>query len=319
MKIISYNVRGFGVVGKFDSVKNLCFRERPDIITFQETKCHELGDRWVQALWGTSDFGYVQKAVVGNSGGLLTIWDSTSFTITNAVGSDYFLAIRGSWVGSGKETIVVNVYGPHSDVNKKILWDSLSNLMGNNDMAWVLCGDFNEVREQGDRLNCFFHQRRATRFNDFIYSNSLIEIPLVGRKFTRISDDGIKFSKLDRFFATDNFINLWCDLSIMALKRKDSDHCSIMLRDKVVDFGPKPFKIFDEWYNKEGVMEVIDSAWSLSVKGTRVDCNFHDKLKNVKFALRDWSKNEFGSLDSEINSLKVEVGEWEKKGRSGVS
>ncbi|XP_071731689.1 uncharacterized protein [Rutidosis leptorrhynchoides] len=191
--------------------------------------------------------------------------------------------------------------------------------MGGIDTAWVLCGDFNEVREFSDRLNCVFNQSRATRFNEFIARNNLIEIPINGRKFTRISDNGAKFSKLDRFIVNDNFINLWKDLSVNPLDRRVSDHCPIILKDKFIDYGPKPFKIFNEWFNKDGVADIVNNTWAKSVNSSRLDCIFRDHLKNVKFALRYWSKNAFGNLDIEINNLKVKVEELEKEPKRGPS
>ncbi|XP_071703949.1 uncharacterized protein [Rutidosis leptorrhynchoides] len=109
------------------------------------------------------------------------------------------------------------------------MWESLDDLMRNVDSAWVLCGDLNEVREQTDRLNYVFHQRRATWFNEFVARNNLTEIVINGKKFTRICDNGIKFSKLDRFLVTYKFISLWQDLPVNALERRESDHCPIVL------------------------------------------------------------------------------------------
>ncbi|XP_071689204.1 uncharacterized protein [Rutidosis leptorrhynchoides] len=168
-----------------------------------------------------------------------------------------------------------------------------------------------------ERLNCVFHQSRASRFNRFIANNNLVEIPINGKRFTRISDDGTKFSKLDRFFVNDKFMRLWANLSVVPLDRRDSDHCPLLLRDRIIDFGPKPFKIFDEWFNKEGVDKVIIEAWGKGIESTRGDCVFRDKLKNVKRDLRMWSKKEFGNLDAEINELKQEATRLELLAESG--
>ncbi|XP_071694772.1 uncharacterized protein [Rutidosis leptorrhynchoides] len=254
------NSQGFGVDGKFGWVKNLCCNDRPDIAVFQETKCNIVEDRWVQSLWGSDAFGFVQKESVGNSGGMLIIWDSSRFKVNNAVGNSFFMAISGTWVGSGNGSMIVNVYGPHNDRDKKELWASLDNLLSGNDLPCVICGDFNEVRFSSDRLNSIFNHSRARIFNDFINRNSLVEVPLNGKRFTRICDNGVKFSKLDRFLINEDFMNLWEDLSVVALDRKRSDHCPLVLRDKIMDFGPKPFKVFDEWWNKEGVDKVIMDA-----------------------------------------------------------
>ncbi|XP_071690575.1 uncharacterized protein [Rutidosis leptorrhynchoides] len=317
MKILSLNVRGLGVTGKFSWVKNLSFCEKVDVLALQETRCKFLNERWVYNLWGNNDCGYVQKEAVGKSGGLLLIWDSKSFIATANLCSEFFVAVRGNWIVSGKESIIVCVYGPHKDVTKKLMWDQLNSLVNEVDTAWVLCGNFNEVRESSDRLNCTFHQHRAARFNEFISRNNLIEIPIIGRKFTRISDDGAKFSKLDRFLVSDQFINLWKDLSVIPLDRNVSDHCPLVLRDKIMDYGPKPFKVFDEWFNKEGADDIVINAWNKPISSVRSDCRFRDHLKNVKFALKDWSKNTFGNLENEINSLKARVEAWESRAELG--
>ncbi|XP_071699344.1 uncharacterized protein [Rutidosis leptorrhynchoides] len=170
------------------------------------------------------------------------------------MGNNYFLAIRGKWLRSGKESVIVNIYGPYSDSGKKELWKLLEDTISSVDTACLLCGDFNKVRTHSDRLNFIFNKTRAKRFNEFIARNNLVEIPINGRRYTRISD-GRKFSKLDSFLANDKFLNLWEDLSIVALDRKELDHCLLVLRDKLVDFGPKPFKIFNEWVTREGVVE----------------------------------------------------------------
>ncbi|XP_071726851.1 uncharacterized protein [Rutidosis leptorrhynchoides] len=72
------------------------------------------------------------------------------------------------------------------------------------------------------------------------------------------------------------------DLSIIALDHDLSDHCPLLLRDKIIDYGPKPFKVFDEWFNCTGIDNVIIEAWNQPIRGSRKDYNFRDKLKNVK-------------------------------------
>ncbi|XP_071708939.1 uncharacterized protein [Rutidosis leptorrhynchoides] len=117
----------------------------------------------------------------------------------------------------------------------------------------------------------------------------------------------MRLTSCDRFLVSDRFLHLWDNLSIITLDRNFSDHCPLLLRDKVVDFGPKPFKVFDEWFNKDGVTKIIKDAWELPVRGSKKDSNFHDLLKNVKNALRSWSSLTFGGLDGEIKVLKDEI------------
>ncbi|XP_071700669.1 uncharacterized protein [Rutidosis leptorrhynchoides] len=187
-----------------------------------------------------------------NPGGQLIIWNLSCFDVTDSFISDFFIGIRGVWKGSGKILNVINVYGPHDDHRKQVFWDQLQNkISSNSSEPWLICGDFNEVRSEDERLNCQFIESRAKKFNDFINNSKLIDIPLGGRLFTRVSDDGIKFNKLDRFLVNDSFHNLWSGLSVVALDRGKSDHCPIILKEDNKNFGPKPIKVFDEWFDIE--------------------------------------------------------------------
>ncbi|XP_071695719.1 uncharacterized protein [Rutidosis leptorrhynchoides] len=223
---------------------------------------------------------------------------------------EFFIAIKGKWKGKGVDSIIVNVYGPHTDPNKQKLWSSLDKFIGTYDLDWVLCGDFNEVRDSSERQNCEFIAKRVEWFNKFIDKSNLFDVPMGGKRFMKFCDNGVKFSKFDRFLVSEKFRATWGDLSMLALKRKMSDHCPIVLRDMVLDFGPKPMKVFDEWFYSKDASKIIEECWSCAYDGNRKDCSFRNKLKKVKFALKGWSKQTFGNLDSEIDALMKSAPEW---------
>ncbi|GJW46513.1 transposon TX1, partial [Tanacetum coccineum] len=135
--------------------------------------------------------------------------------------------------------------------------------------------------------------------------------PYGGRKFTRVSDDGVKFSKLDRFLLNDDFNNLWGNLSVVALDRKLSDHYPIVLKDVDQDFGPKPFSVFNVWMDEPDSYQVVEDAWKKEVRSYQPNCIFQDRLKNVKASLRGWSKERFGGNKKKIESLRSEAIRWE--------
>ncbi|XP_071689062.1 uncharacterized protein [Rutidosis leptorrhynchoides] len=244
--------------------------------------------------------------MVGKSGGQLLVWDTTIFEAISVIRGDYFIGVSRKWIGSGSNCNIVSVYGPHDDSGKQKFWDELSKaIVSDVNNAWVLCGDFNEVRNEAERFNCDFIEYMAKRFNDFVSDNCLIEIPMSGRIYTRVSGDGLKFSKLDRFLVTENFLHTWKDLTACIMDRHLSDHCAIILMDEERDFGPKPFKIFDAWLDDEEVSKVIEDAWDKEVAViNRKDCVFRNRLKNVKNAIKDWSRNRLDKLDVEIEMHK---------------
>ncbi|XP_071715315.1 uncharacterized protein [Rutidosis leptorrhynchoides] len=219
-------------------------------------------------------FDFIQREIVGKSGGQFLVWDTNYFDAIEVITLNYAIGIRGKWKSNDQFVNIVNVYGPHEDDKKKQFWISLGNTVSNRDEAWILCEDFNEVWDQSERFNCVFYGYRAKWFNDFILSCELIDISLGGRIYTRVSDDGIKFSKLDRFLVNEKFNCLWDSLEAATVK--------------------------DSWANSD-------------YNGPRPDRKFLAKLKNHKAELRSWSKNKFGKIDMEIDLHKFVANSLELK------
>nr|GEY92085.1 hypothetical protein [Tanacetum cinerariifolium] len=270
---------------------------------------HSLKDN--NSVGGSTNFGFVQSNEIGRSGGLLLVWDSN----VSVVGGERFIAAKGNWKGVDGDVMLVNVYGAHVTEKKMALWDRISALINTVATGWCLFGDFNEVREPYDWLNMEFNARDADNFNEFIRLNSLVEIQLGGRKYTRISDDGLKFSNLDRFLVTPEFSAKWDNLSVIALDRKISDHCPILLKDMDLDYGPKPFRVFDLWLEDGEIDVIVKDAWEIPMRGSRPDCRVRDTFKNVKEALKRWSRIKFGGTKQQIEARK----EWVDKENEMVS
>ncbi|XP_071739948.1 uncharacterized protein [Rutidosis leptorrhynchoides] len=192
------------------------------------------------------------------------------------------------------------------------MWADLSDILMYDGVMWAIFGDFNEVRFIDERKNTDFCERRAKAFNDFIKVNSLLDLPLGGRIYTRISDNGKKFCKLDRFLISESFLQQWPNINVMVIDKKHSDHCPIILKDGNLDFGLKPVKVFDEWLKPKDAAEVIKAAWKSNVNSNRPYCIFRDKLKIVKQNLRKWFSTSHGKLKVEIDELTKVVNDWER-------
>ncbi|XP_071687562.1 uncharacterized protein [Rutidosis leptorrhynchoides] len=87
-----------------------------------------------------------------------------------------------------------------------------------------------------------------------------------------------------------------------------------MLVDEEKNFGPKPFRIFDVWFEEDGLEDIVANSWNLPVPSiNRKYYEFRNRFKNVKGALKEWSRNKFGGLDGEIEALKVMAHTYEEK------
>lgn len=86
------------------------------------------------------------------------------------------------------------------------------------------------------------------RFSDFIVDNELIDLPLVGRKFTWTNNQAMAaMSRIDRFLFSKEWEVHFSGVSQVALPRVISDHCPIKLCPNVVNWGPKPFRFENCW------------------------------------------------------------------------
>ncbi|GKB51750.1 RNA-directed DNA polymerase, eukaryota [Tanacetum coccineum] len=171
---------------------------------------------------------------VGNSGGILCVWDTNAFCKTNCTVSDYFVIVRGVWVKTGANLLIIVVYAPHDLKDKCMLWDYLTHVSNHWDGEVMMMGDFNEVRFKSDRFGSFFNERGADMFNSFISNASLEEVPLGGCAYTWCHKSASKMSKLDRFLISENLMHKCPNICAITLDRFISDHRPILLRESSV-------------------------------------------------------------------------------------
>ncbi|XP_071689275.1 uncharacterized protein [Rutidosis leptorrhynchoides] len=120
----------------------------------------------------------------------------------------------------------------------------------------------------------------------------------------------MKFSKLDRFLVSDDILKIWPNISSKTLDRDLSDHCPILLRNTYFNSGPKPIRVFNTWLDLKDADSIITRAWSLPINGTRPNCIFRNKLKNVKSELKKHSA-QLDNLDSQILDHLNNINKWE--------
>ncbi|KAL8536788.1 hypothetical protein ACS0TY_012092 [Phlomoides rotata] len=59
--------------------------------------------------------------------------------------------------------------------------------------------------------------------------------------------DGTCKIKLDRILVNEEWLEWRPGLILKSLGRSFSDHCPFILKNSIVDWGPKPFKFFNGW------------------------------------------------------------------------
>nr|GEZ85377.1 RNA-directed DNA polymerase, eukaryota [Tanacetum cinerariifolium] len=273
----SSRVRGLNPKAKKDWVKEICVSHKVKFLTLQETKMESITLFDVKCCWDNFAFDHVYSPVVGNSGGILCVWEKSSFKKLNSTVSDYCVMIRGTWNG---EVIVI--------------------------------GDFNEVRYKNERYGSVFHAHGADAFNSLISNANLQEIPLGGCAFTWCHRSASKMSKLDRFLMSEGLLSANPSFSAITLDRYLSDHTPIMLRESFHDYGPIPFRSFHYWFEIDGFEEMISKAWCESPS---IEVNpmlkLIYKMKLLKKRIHEWngmrqsSKSKKGAYKKELHDLET--------------
>ncbi|GJS85894.1 RNA-directed DNA polymerase, eukaryota [Tanacetum coccineum] len=259
----------------------------------------------VKHCWGNYSFEYVCGPSVGNSGGILCVWDSRMFRKHNSTISDYFVAIQGDWIPNAKKYLIISVYAPQDISEKRMLWSYLNHMIDSWSGEIIIMGDFNEVRFKEERFGSIFNNHNASVFNSFISSGGLVEVPLGGCEFTWCHQSGSKMSKLDRFLISKGLMGFCPNISAITLDRYLSDHRPILLREACHDYGPIPFRMFHYWFEWDGFDKFIVDTWTnINISDNNAISQFMKKLRYLKEQIKTWVRNKKESASAKKSNLK---------------
>lgn len=178
MQVGSFNIRGLGGRVKQRKVKNLIVTEKIDFMMIQETKMAGIEESFYNKLWGSSEFQWSSLDSNGAPGGLLNLWNKEKLKMIFTFSGDGFCGIRGLW-------------GVNNNFGRGL---------------WILAGDFNAVLRGNERKGCSSQEHRVEidEFQSFVKDMELVDLPLLGRRYTWFKSNGSAMSRLDRFFYLKN-------------------------------------------------------------------------------------------------------------------
>lgn len=195
---------------------------------------------------GWRKFEFAEVDADGMSGGLLCVWNPEVFHADGLCSGRNFIIISGI-ISNSFLCVFVNVYGPCQSSDRLKVWNSLLNLRNSFPNPWCVGGDFNEIRNLGERQGSSFRDRGMADFNAFIDSLEVIDLPLLGRKFTWVNSDNVaKWSRLDRFLIHSKWLSCY-NWKQWGLSRALSDHYPVILKVDARDWGPRPFRFLNAW------------------------------------------------------------------------
>ncbi|GKA93672.1 putative RNA-directed DNA polymerase, partial [Tanacetum coccineum] len=196
-------------------------------------------------------------------------------------------------------------------------------IRGFHDRTFIL-GDFNEVRFESERLGTLFCKKGAHLFNKFIRNSDLVDLPMGGRRFTRMKNFGTKLSKLDRILVSQHFVSAWPNDILTALPHETSDHCPLILKTHPGDYDPIPFKFFNSWLLDGELTNIVSLSWSngcgtitLPPSTSHPSVLLKLKLRELKKNIQLWRNKVASKNDLKIRDLKQKVEVLDFKAENG--
>ncbi|XP_022004425.1 uncharacterized protein LOC110901986 [Helianthus annuus] len=192
MNCLSINILGIGVSGKASWIKRLKNEFGVSFIGMQETMSTNVQSGMLANFWGGMGFDYEFVNSNGHSGGLACMWDPKTYVKDMVAKDDNYLHVSGLLTDGSIRLNIINVYAPQHNQDKRNLWAKIVQLMQSGQGWWLVFGDFNAVRNMGERKNSKFDTVCAKGFNNFIDEASLREYNLKGMKYTYMTNRGGK-------------------------------------------------------------------------------------------------------------------------------
>ncbi|XP_058776653.1 uncharacterized protein LOC131650973 [Vicia villosa] len=148
-------------------------------------------------------------------------------------------------------------------------------------------------------------------FNTFINLMKLEDVPVLGCIHTWINSSGSASSRLDRFLISEGLISDWKIVAQCSGSRDISDHRPVWIKSSNLDWGPKPFKVFNAWFQHKDFLGFVKTAWdSFQVRGKKYFV-IREKFRMLKEKLIWWNKHVFGWIDLKIDDGVEELNELE--------
>ncbi|VFQ84578.1 unnamed protein product [Cuscuta campestris] len=206
--------------------------------------------------------------------------------------------------------VLSGVYGGHSVVCRKGLWEEIKTFNNSNSLPWLIGGDFNAI------LDILHHHGKklpdlesVEDFNSCIKDCNLLESNFTGPVYTwhGTRSNGNVWRRLDRIFFNDRWNNLWTDISMKHLSKQGSDHSPILISSKTsATSAPKSFRFQNMWLLNKDFKNLCKSWWLEIPYYGGMKCLFH-KLSHLKSKIASWNKEQFGNIFDLLKEAEEEA------------
>ncbi len=232
------------------------------VVFLMETRLEARNIEWLRIKLGMKGALAVDR--VGFGGGLAMLWSSDITVSVRSYSPRYIDAEiiskeRVHWRFTG-------FYGNPEHNRRMESWDLMR---AECSLPWLVCGDFNEIVDNGEKLGFQSRaQRLIANFREALTDCELSNLGFQGPKFTWSnlqSNENVIFARLDKGVSTWEWLRLFPATRVRIIPFAPSNQHAIMVDCNVEAVQPSrkkhKFRFEAMWVKREGCEEVIKKAW----------------------------------------------------------
>ena len=273
---------------------------RPDIVCLQETKKESISRFMVFYLLGNVFDQFTFLPAIGTRGGILLAWKGSVCSALQTRVDEFSISVQFNH-DSNLPWWFTGVYGPQSDEKKLQFLQELRMVRSVCVGPWVVGGDFNLIYRAEDKNNNNLDRAMMGRFQRIINDLQLVELPLLGRKFTWSNErSSPTLVRLDRFFYSRDWEDLFPDCLMQSSSSSISDHCPLVVGLHEFTQGKRRFHFESFWTKLEGFMTEVENSWCQPIAAVCPLQRMADKLKRLSKHLQSWSSKRVGHVKRQL-------------------
>ncbi|XP_062080429.1 uncharacterized protein LOC133785191 [Humulus lupulus] len=211
---------------------------------------------------------------------------------------------------TGQSFCLTVVYGLNQLEFRKILWSELA-VISHPVKPWLVIVDFNSAFDVVDRIGGkVISPKELEDARKWLDLGIVEEMKLLGSYYTRSNNqDGNNriFSKLDRVFINEDWLDTFPNVNAIANWEVVSDHCAIILKHiSVHKNGLRPFRFFNMWTSHPQFKTTILASWNnpLPLEGCGLQ-QVSRKLQRLVFVLKRFNWRIVGDIVKQYEESKL--------------
>jgi hypothetical protein len=152
------------------------------MLVIMETRCDPTKLYRTFELLGYDDF--TAANCQGYAGGIAIAWKKDYITVDVCIEKFQFVHMKVKYP-KGDWWFFTAIYASPSEDSRSLLWDDLKEIANNLSGAWMMAGDFNDIKcEAKKRGGAPVSVRKCNKFRERIDDCRLIDMEASGPKFT---------------------------------------------------------------------------------------------------------------------------------------